>query len=209
MIKQDKIEETGGELTVIPNDKYKKFFAKFVEINTLPVEQWKSAHLIGFFCKKYKEAYGVEYSWKFNHQLPSKSFEVWQFNTLVAKLSKNPQILKDYIDWCFINIVPKAKRRLTSISFLTKEEVVIPYKLNVLLASQTTVNIDRTTLLPQTFIDIIQHAHGVNASTYGDLAFLHNSYLNNSDNGIVAAWSNTLQWLEKEGLDTQIIGRII
>lgn len=206
---KNKIEEMYGEFTTLPNKKYEQYFAKFAEIETLPIEQWKPVHLIGFFCKKYKEAYGVDYSWKFNNPLPSKSFEVWQFNTLVSKLSKNPQILKDYIDWCFVNVVPKAKRRLTSISFLTKEEVVIPYKLNVLLASQTTVNIDRTTLLPQTFIDIIQRAHGVNASTYGDLAFLHSSYVNNSDKGIVAAWANTLEWLEKEGLDTKIIGRII
>jgi len=203
MSKQNKIEEMCGEFTALPNKKYEQYFAKFAEIETLPIEQWKPVHLIGFFCKKYKEAYGVEYSWKFNNPLPSKSFEIWQFNTLVSKLSRNPQILKDYIDWCFINIVPKAKRRLTSISFLTKDEVVIPYKLNVLLASQTTVNIDRTTPLSTPFIDIIKHYQGVNLSTYGDLAFMNSANRDNSD------WINLILILESMGLDTTILSRIV
>jgi len=203
MSKQNKIEEMCGEFTALPNKKYEQYFAKFAEIEALPVDQWKPAHLIGHFCKKYKEAYGVEYSWKFNNPLPSKSFEIWQFNTLVSKLSRNPQILKDYIDWCFINIVPKAKRRLTSISFLTKDEVVIPYKLNVLLASQTTVNIDRTTPLSTPFIDIIKHYQGVNLSTYGDLAFMNSANRDNSD------WINLILILESMGLDTTILSRIV
>ena len=203
MSKQNKIEEMCGEFTALPNKKYEQYFAKFAEIETLPIEQWKPVHLIGFFCKKYKEAYGVEYSWKFNNPLPSKSFEIWQFNTLVSKLSRNPQILKDYIDWCFINIVPKAKRRLTSISFMTKDEVVIPYKLNVLLASQTTVNIDRTTPLPTNFIDIIKQDHDVNVLTYGDLAFMNSANRDNVD------WINLILILENMGLDTTILGRIV
>ena len=59
MTKKD--DETGGELTPIPNDKYKKFFAKFEEIETLDVSQWKVAHILGYFCKKYKETYGVHF----------------------------------------------------------------------------------------------------------------------------------------------------
>lgn len=169
---KEKIEETGGELTTVPNDKYKKFFDKFAEIETLEVAQWKTAHLLGYFCKKYQETYpGETYPWKFNNENPNKCFEVWQMNTLAARISANPQILKDYIDWAYVNLVPKAKRRLTSISFMTKDEIVINYKMNVLLAGKKNLNVDRSTPLPDKFRPAFQEI-GITVGNYGDLAFL-------------------------------------
>ena len=139
-----KIEEG---LNPVPNIKYQKFFDKFAEIDTLPVAEWKTPHLMGFFCRKWKMAFNTDYHWKYNNQNPNKCFEIWQMNTLVAKLSANPQILKDYIDWVFINVVPK-KSKLRSISFMTNDEVVIPYKMNVLLGGKKNLNVDRSTPLP-------------------------------------------------------------
>jgi hypothetical protein len=162
----------GGDLNPIPNEKYKKFFEKFAEIETLDIAQWKVAHLLGYFCKKYKETLGTDYSWKFNNQSPTKCFEVWQINTLAAKLSANPKILKDYIDWAFANLVVGKKYRPRSISFITKEEVVIPYKMNVLLAGQKSLNVDRSTPLPATYRDILKNVASLNINTYGDLAFV-------------------------------------
>lgn len=169
--KQEKIEETGGELTSVPNDKYRKFFAKFAEIDTLEVNQWKLAHLLGYFCKKYKETYNEEYAWKFNNENPTKCFEVWQMNTLTARISANPQIIKDYIDWAYANLVPKAKRRFTSISYITKDDVVINYKMNVLLAGKKNLNVDRSTPLPEKFKGPFGDI-GISLSSYGDLAFV-------------------------------------
>ena len=169
---QDDIEITGGELQTIPNDKYRKFFAKFDEIIALDVSQWKKTHLIGYFCKKYKDTYKVDYAWKFNNQSPSKCFEVWQINTLSSKLSANPKILKDYIDWVYDNVVPTLKSKFRSISLLTKDETINYYKVNVLLANQGNTKIDRSTLLPQNYADVFNQASGLKIRTYGDLAFL-------------------------------------
>jgi hypothetical protein len=166
-----KKNDDGGELTPIPNEKYKKFFDKFAEIETLEVEQWKAAHLLGYFCKKYRETYNEDYTWKFNNPNPSKCFEVWQLNTLVARLSANPKILKDYIDWAYKVLVPKAKRRLTSISFMTKDEIVIGYKMNVLLAGKKNLNVDRSSPLPENYRKVFADI-GVFVVNYGDLAFL-------------------------------------
>jgi hypothetical protein len=160
------------ELTDIPNDKYVKFFAKFTEIETLEVAQWKVPHLLGFFVKRYQDYYHAPYAWKFNHQLPNKCFETWQIKTLGSKLSTNPQILKDYIDWAFLNIVPKAKRKLTSISFMTKDEAVNDYKLNVLLAGQNARSVDRATQLPSHYKEAWLAGSGVAVHTYGNLAFI-------------------------------------
>jgi len=199
--KKEKIEETGGELTSVPNDKYRKFFDKFAEIETLKVDDWKAAHLLGYFCKKYKDTYNEDYPWKFNNENPAKCFEVWQLNTLVARISKNPQILKDYIDWAYINLVPKAKRRLTSISFMTKEDIVLNYKMNVLLAGKKNLSVDRSSPLPDKFKSPFQEI-GVTVSNYGDLAFL-------SQMEKTAEMISAFEKLNELGFDNDILGRIV
>lgn len=194
-------KDDAGELSPIPNDKYKKFFEKFAEIETLEVEQWKAAHLLGYFCKKYKETYNEDYTWKFNNPTPTKCFEVWQLNTLVARLSANPKILKEYIDWAYQNLVPKAKRRFTSISFITKDDIVISYKMNVLLAGKKNLNVDRSTLLPDKYKVVFQEI-GVSVGNYGDLAFLAQMAPTSE---MVAAFEKLVEL----GFDMEILGRIV
>jgi hypothetical protein len=195
-------ESLGGELSNIPNEKWGKFFAKFTEIDTLEVGQWKVVHLLGYFVRKYKETYGVDYPWKFNNQNPNKSFEAWQINTLAAKLSANPQILKDYIDWAYQELVPKAKRRLTSISFMTKDEIINPYKMNILLGSKKNLNVDRSTRLPESYIRILE-SNDCRVEYYGDLAFL--SQMDPIPQKIL----NAFKELQAIGFDPEILKRII
>lgn len=198
-----KTNDDGGDLTPIPNDKYKKFFEKFAEIDTLDVSQWKVAHILGYFCKKYKQTYGIDYSWKFNNQSPTKCFEVWQANTLAAKLSANPKILRDYIDWVYANYVPKTKARFRSVSFITKDEIVQDYKLNVLLAGQKNLQVDRSTPLPSNYCDILKELAGVTVSTYGDLAFI--SHMDPMPENIAKA----MEKLAEFGLDQDVLKRIV
>jgi len=153
-----------------PNEKYAKFFEKFNDIATLDPNEWKIVHVLGYFCKKYKDLYKIDYTWKFNTQTPSKCFEVWQVNLLGIKLSSNTSIMKDYIDWLFINKVSKLKRRFTSISFLTKDENVNSYKAT-LLATKNKTNINRVTILPTSYKNVFLNINK-NIETYGDLAFL-------------------------------------
>lgn len=198
-----KTNDDGGDLTPIPNDKYKKFFEKFAEIDALDVSQWKVAHILGYFCKKYKQTYGIDYSWKFNNQSPTKSFEVWQANTLAAKLSANPKILRDYIDWVYENYVPKTKARFRSVSFITKDEIVQDYKLNVLLAGQKNLQVDRSTALPSNYAEIMKEVGGINVSTYGDLAFI--SHMDPMPDNIAKA----MEKLAEFGLDKEVLKRIV
>jgi len=198
-----KTNDDGGDLTPIPNDKYKKFFDKFAEIETLDVSQWKVAHILGYFCKKYKQTYGIDYSWKYNNQSPTKCFEVWQANTLAAKLSANPKILRDYIDWVYQNYVPKTKARFRSVSFITKDEIVQDYKMNVLLAGQKNLQVDRSTQLPPNYIEIMSEIGGVNVTTYGDLAFL--SHMDPMPDNIAKA----MEKLAEFGLDQGVLRRIV
>ncbi len=196
-------KDTDIEISTVPNDKYKKFFDKFAEIETLDVAQWKVAHLLGYFCKKYKETYNLDYAWKFNNPSPAKCFEVWQFNTLCAKLSANPKILRDYIDWVYTTHVPKTKARFRSISFITKDEVVNDYKLNVLLAGQKNLHVDRSTPLPAPYQTILKEVASLSIGTYGDLSFI--SQMDPMPDNIAQA----LQQMMDQGFDKEVLKRIV
>lgn len=199
---KEKKEVTGGELTDAPNDQYQKFFDKFKEIETLDASEFKPVHLLAYFCKKYFDTYKVKYQFKFNSPSPNKCFEVFQIKKLASMLTANPKLLKEYIDWIYENKVIKAKRRLTSISFMTNEGVVNEYKMNVLLAGKKNLNVDRSTPLPDKFKIIFQSA-GVTINNYGELAFL--SQMSDMPSPLVLAFEKA----EQEGFDKEILGRIV
>ena len=194
-------EDFGGNLNDYPNEKYKKFFDKFSEIKTLNISEWKPLHLISYFVQKYKDQYDVKYQFKFNSPSPVKSFEVFQIKKLAQLLSSNPQIIKEYIDWIFINVVPKAKRRLTSISFLTAESTVNDYKMRVLCVGKKDSGVDRSTSLPDQYAQVFNDCQ-VHAHTYGDVAFL--SQMEPMPENIAVA----LDGIERLGFDMEILKRI-
>lgn len=193
---------TGGSLSDTPNEQYEKFFAKFAEIESLPVENWKVVHILGYFCKKYKEAYNTEYKFKFATPSPTKSFEVFQIKKLAMILTSSPSRLKDYIDWIFETRVKQAKKRLTSISFMTVEGIVSDYKMNVLLAGKKDLSINRSSALPDRYKSVFIEA-GVKLLNYGDLAFL--SQMVDQPSEIVSAFIK----IEELGFDKTILERII
>jgi hypothetical protein len=197
-------EDTGGELKTIPNEKWEKFFNKFQEIETLPVEQWKVAHLLGYFVKSYQNIFGVPYSFKFNHPTPSKSYEVFRINSLASKLSAKPHILKGYIDWIFQEKVIKGKRRFTSLSFLTDDEKVNFYKIQVLLAKKP-ATFTRSTPLPIEYQSLIldRCPEIDNITTYGDLAFADQAYDGEE------RWGTLMMELEAMGFDPSILDEVV
>lgn len=190
------------ELGSAPNEKYAKFFEKFKEIETLPVEQWNTTHILAYFCKKYKEQYNVDYTFKFNSPSPVKCFEVFQVKRLALLLTSNPTLLREYIDWIYANKVVKAKRRLTSISFMTNEGVVNEYKSGVLLAGKKNLNVDRSTPLPDKFKAVFKEA-GTAINTYGELAFV--SQMDPPSDELIVA----MQKIEELGFDKEVLGRIV
>lgn len=195
-------EVTGGELTDYPNDQYKKFFEKFSEIDSLDVAQWKPVHILAYFCKKYKDQYATNYQFKFNSPSPTKCFEVFQVKKLAAGLTANPALLKEYIDWIYLNKVVKAKRRLTSISFMTNDGVMHEYKMNVLLSGKKNLNVDRSTPLPDKYKQAFA-AIKLSINTYGDLAFV--SQMDPMPDDIKGAVAQ----IQELGFDMDILKRIV
>jgi hypothetical protein len=196
-----KKEITGGELTDYPNEKYRQFFDKFAEIETLDITNWKPVHLIGYFCKKYQEQYQTKYQFKFNSPSPTKCFEVFQIKKLAMLLSSNSTILKEYIDWVFLTKVVQAKRRLTSISFMTHEGLVQDYKLNILLKGKKNLNVDRSTALPDKYRNVFGEI-GINIGSYGELAFL--AHMTQTPQ-----MTQAFQKIEELGFDKEVLERIV
>lgn len=151
-----------------PSIHWAKFFARSNEIDTLPVLEWTSAHLILYWCKKYITYYNTNYSFKFNSNSFSKSFENFQINKLFNILSSDPKIIKDYIDWWFCTQIVKKKNKVRSISAMTDVNIVNIYKFDILIPGN--ISIDRTTALPKEYIDIIS-LYDPEIKTYGALAF--------------------------------------
>jgi hypothetical protein len=162
-----------GEFLDAPNDQYKKFFLKFKEIKDLPLDNWKPVHILAYFCSKYKQHYNHEYKFKFNSPKPTSCFEIFQVKKLAQLLSAHPKILRDYIDWVFQTRVVAAKRKLTSISFLTVEALVFDYKTILFNGQpQDSSKLDRSTILSPEFVDIFNKIN-INIKTFGDLAFIY------------------------------------
>jgi len=180
------------------NDFYKKFFDKFEEINTIPKKDWKVNHILSYFCKKYYEHYKVNYKFKFNVPQPSKCFEVFQVKRLGENLSKDPLILVDYIDWIFSYKIKEAKRKITSISYLTNEENLKYYKLNVVFSKQETVG--RTTKLQDKWLSLFDGTDYF-VETYGDLAFLYKA----NTKGL----SETFAKMAEMGFDFELLTQVV
>ena len=117
-------------------------------------------------------------------------------------LTSNSVILKEYIDWVFLNKVVKAKRRLTSISFLTNEKTIYEYKMNVLILNNNISNIKRSMLLPDKYKLEFSNI-GININTYGDLAFIYQT-----PNPSIELM-NAFIMLEKFGCNKDLISKII
>jgi hypothetical protein len=192
----------GGTLTDVPNDYWKKFFIKFEEINDLEIKNWKVVHVLSYFCKKYNAMYGREYKFKFNTSSPTKCFEVFQVKRLSSSLSSNPEILKSYIDWVFESKVIKAKKRITSISFLNTENFLVEYKKYHANHLDSNQNILRTSSLPEKYKNIFKNA-GFEILTYGDLAFL--SKMSDMPLQLIGAFQD----IEDLGFNSDILNKVV
>jgi len=202
MVKNKMQQDT--TLTEYPSIHWKKFFDKFQEIDTLPLDKWNSTHMIALFCKRYEQYYGLKYTFKFNNNAPSKSYEVYQINKLANMLSSDPTILTDYITWFFDMKIIARKKRITSMAFMLDTKIVNEYKFNKLLPGKN-VNIDRSTILPPNYIKVIT-GFGQNISTYGDLALIKRCIDNNSVDD--PKLQEMMLTLKNVGLDISSLDRV-
>ncbi len=147
---------------------YEKFFAKFKEIDTLPLQEWRTMHILAYICSRYEAYYGLRYTFKFNNPAPTKSYEMHIVRRLSNMLSSDPQILKDYLDWIFKHKIVEKKKRITSLAYFAHTDMVNDYKFKFLFTKK---QLTRTDTLPDNVVSIC-NANGINIKTYGELAFI-------------------------------------
>jgi hypothetical protein len=185
--------------TTAPNKNWENFFAKFQEISTLPTSEWKPPHIVGYFCKKFKDQYNKDYVFKFNNSAPGKSFEVFIIKKICVLMSSDPSILKEYIDWVFLEKISKPRKKIRSISFFSNEEILQEYKMSFLLNKSSCEKIDRTTNLPDKYKILFNNI----LNTYGDLSFIYKM------EKIPEEYIDGFSKLEELGFNFSILDRVV
>lgn len=197
-VKAKKIMQENFDLTLAPNVFYKKFFARFPEIKSLDVSEWKSVHLIAYFCELYESLYGLKYTFKFNAS-PTRCYEVIQIKRMVAMLNTtDPKIIKDYITWIFANKMTGTKRQMKVIGYLATQELVDEFK----RTARKSEEVNRSTPLPTKYISVLENHNFKSCQTYGSLAFLWLAAKSEDSD----TYTNLFNDLLSEGLNISIFG---
>ncbi len=200
---KDKEEFSTNQL---PSIFWKKFFDRFQEIETKQIPEWGLVHLIGYFCKLYKNHYNMDYTFKFNAS-PSKCYEVFQLKKVASMISSDPVILKDYIDWVFRVKVLERKKRISVIGYLASLEMINEFKFKH-MSGNTQAVIDRATALNDQYI-LLAKEEGVDISTYGELAFIKSMLSSDLDIDTMTKYNNIFLKLSNNGFDKSILDRIM
>lgn len=156
-----------ADTPIAPTKTWANFFEKFKEIDTLPIHQWKERHILYYMLTEYQKHYGYPYIFSYE-KAPTSSAEM-HFAKLIPATSgsSNPKIWKAYVDWVFEYKVKPKKYKITSLGFLLTRGFGNEFQ--AYWKKQNTIT--RSTILPDEFL-ILLKAHGVEAETYGEIAFI-------------------------------------
>lgn len=155
------------KVTELLSKPWQKFLAKFKEIETLPVADWKEPHLLGYFCQRYEKYYEQKFALSFRGA-PSKCNEIYMIKKTMAMLNTiDVTIVHQYIDWIFDQKIIPSKIKIRSIGFLTTPG--FGNEFNQYRAKKE--KIIKSTELPIKYQKIADK-FDLPVSTYGDLAFI-------------------------------------
>jgi hypothetical protein len=186
------------EIEILLSKPWQKFFAKFEEINSIKVSQWKEVHLLAYISKRFEDTFGRKFPVTIKGA-PSKSTDVYQAKQIMAMLgTTNMKTVKDYIDWVYDNkVVPKNAKFRKIGYFLTSD-----FMNEFMFAKEAKMKIKRSTELPADYKCIADNL-GVHANTYGDLAFIKMA-ADQGSNQYKLLFAN----LEVAGFDSTVLERI-
>jgi hypothetical protein len=121
---------------------------------------------------------------------------MYQMGKLTQMRTKDPVVLKDYLDWVWSKKVIERKKRITSFAIFVDANNASEYKWQII-----DNQIDRTTPLPKNLLTIAQYIDDT-IQSYGDLAFIRQS----SD--LMPGMKNMFDELQKAGLDIRMLEKI-
>lgn len=181
-----------------PNKNYNKFYDKIKLTDNIKINDWNLYNVLGYFCKKYYNSYNAVYNFRCNTSSPTKSTDYHIMNVLCSKITKDPVLLKQYIDWLFDEKLIPNKKRITSITILNCENYIEEFK-NKFLFNEIK-KIKRSDILPSKYLELLSEYE---VKTYGDLAFLYLLLGKNSKSDSV------FKVLTDNGFDINLVFKVV
>lgn len=182
---------------------WQKFLAKFNDIDTLPLAEWKEVQLLGYFCKRYEKCFDNKFALSFRGA-PSKCNEIYMIKKTMAMLDTvDPNIVHAYIDWVFdIKIIP-SNIKIRSIGFLTTPG--FGNEFNTYRTKK--MKISKSTELPNKYQQIAE-ALSLSVVTYGDLAFVKMSLDENHEDDSKNPYKILFKDLIKLGFEVETLNNL-
>lgn len=186
----------------LPNAYWRRFKERLDNYDQIPVSEWKEENFLGHILKRYKDFMGFEFTLSYSGP-PSKCKEIFCIRRMLLALSmdEDPESIKKYIDWVFDTVIIPQKVTITSIAYFFTINFILHFKQS--LRKQKVI--DRTTVLPQTYIDIALK-FDMELSTYGDLALAKVAIDQGMDPDNL--YFNIINEIKQAGFDDSILNSI-
>lgn len=143
------------------------FFKKLSMWKETPVDDWKEYQILGYLISKLESYLERKFAFALSGQ-PSKCPEMFFIKKIIYSLdTKDPEIVKNYIDWIFETKIIPSKVKLRSVGYFHNASFANQFLDQAKKAKQIT----RTTPLPIEYKSIVDFFKAP-VETFGDLAFV-------------------------------------
>lgn len=156
-----------SEINVSIGKVWETFFKKLSLHKELPIEDWKEYQLLGYLVSRLEVYLQRKFAFSLTGQ-PAKCSEMFFIKKIIYSLdTKDPEIVKSYIDWVFDKKIIPNKVKLRTVGYFHNSSFA-----NQFLDQNKKINqITRTTILPEEYKTIVNFFKAP-AETFGDLAFV-------------------------------------
>jgi hypothetical protein len=151
----------------------------------------KLSCLLGYFCTKFKDFYGYDFTFEYTNPIPYKCKDFTMGRRILAMLNADANEARTYIRWVFAKKVRSTKYTVTSLGFFASAPFVNEYK----AAKARSLILKRATKLPANFVEWCdEHYPSVlknqELETWNDLnglvTFIKSYGLDNEENCVVS-----------------------
>lgn len=179
---------------------WKKFLARFAEIDSLALKDWRDIHFLAYICKRYKTFFKKNFVLSYKGA-PSKCTEIFLVKRMMVMLETfNPFVIKEYIDWCFDKKIIPQEMQIRTLAFFGNPQSVIDFNYYRMASSKIT----RAKELPYSYKEII-NALNLSVNTYGDLAFIQMALETDDDSEERLPYRILFDQLQRIGFDPKCL----
>jgi hypothetical protein len=147
--------------------RWETFFKKLSLHDSTSVEKWKEYQILGYLISRLERYLQRKFAFTLSGQ-PSKCPEMFFIKKIIYSLdTKDPEAIKNYIDWVFDTKIIPSKVKLRSVGYFHSSVFANQFLDEVKKSKQIT----RTTPIPEEY-RVIVNFFKAPVETFGDLAFV-------------------------------------